>query len=144
MPSKTSTSSAGLSAANYRALAAYRQALRRFLHFSTEAARGAGMTQQQYQMLLAIKASPNPALLTIGQIAELMLVRHHSAVGLVDRLVRRNWLRRVADKTDARRVHVKLTAMGEKVLARLAAVHRDELRRLGPELVHSLQLLRKD
>ena len=135
------TSSAGLTPANFQALAAYRLALRRFLHFSTEAARAAGMSQQQYQALLAIKAASGPVLLTIGELAELMHVRHHSAVGLMDRLVRRGWLRRVADKQDGRRVHVRLTSAGEKILAKLAAVHRDELRRLGPELVRSLQSL---
>ncbi|HTB62717.1 MAG TPA: MarR family transcriptional regulator [Opitutales bacterium] len=126
---------------DYASLAAYRHALRQFLHFSTEAARTAGLSQQQYQVLLAIKSSPNDDLLTIGQLAESMLLRHNSTVGLVDRLVRRRLLRRVADGDDGRRVRIRLTAGGEKLLSRLAAIHRDELRRLGPQLVRSLQAL---
>ncbi len=127
--------------AAYRALAAYRHALRRFLHFSTEAARAAGVSQQQYQVLLAVKAAPGRALLTIGELAEIMHVRHHSAVGLVDRLTRHGRLRRVRDTADRRRVRVRLTASGEKALRRLATQHRDELRRLGPQLVRSLKSL---
>jgi DNA-binding MarR family transcriptional regulator len=132
---------ATLSSADYRALAAYRHALRRFLHFSTEAARAAGVSQQQYQALLALKAAPGRALLTVGELADVMHVRHHSAVGLVDRLAGRGQLRRVPDTADRRRVRVRLTAAGEKVLQRLAASHREELRRLGPQLVRSLQSL---
>jgi DNA-binding MarR family transcriptional regulator len=141
MPRPSTAPRASLSAANYRALASYRHALRRFLHFSTEAARAEGLSQQQYQVLLALKAAPGRALLTIGELAEIMQVRHHSAVGLADRLARRGLLRRVADEVDGRRVRVRLSAAGEKVLSRLAASHRDELRRLGPQLIRSLQSL---
>jgi len=137
-------SAAPLTPANFRALATYRYALRRFLHFSTEAARAAGLTQQQYQVLLAIKAAPRNKFLTIGEVAEQMQLRHHSAVGLVDRLVHRGWLRRVADTADGRRVQVRLTVSGEKVLIKLAAAHRDELRRLSPEFIRSLQSLDAD
>jgi DNA-binding MarR family transcriptional regulator len=135
------TALASLRPEDYASLAAYRHALRQFLHFSTEAARAAGLTQQQYQVLLAIKSSPNDDLLSIGQLAESMLLRHNSAVGLVDRLARQRLLRRVPDGDDGRRVRIRLTAGGEKLLSRLAAIHRDELRRLGPQLVRSLQSL---
>jgi DNA-binding MarR family transcriptional regulator len=127
--------------ADYQALAAYRQALRRFLHFSTEAARAAGYTQQQYQVLLAVKAGSGHAGLTVGELAETMHLRHHSAVGLVDRLTRRGLLLRKIDQEDRRRVHVRLTARGKLVVGRLAIVHRDELRRLRSPLVRSLQKL---
>ncbi len=130
-----------LSQANYQALAAYRAALRRFLHFSTEAARSAHITQQQYQVLLAVKAASPGTLLSIGELAGIMHVRHHSAVGLVDRLVHRGLLRRTRDAGDRRRVRVGLTSRGKTVLSRLAASHRDELRQLGPQLVRSLQAL---
>jgi DNA-binding MarR family transcriptional regulator len=125
--------------ADYLALAAYRYALRRFLHFSTEAARAAGISPPQYQVLLAVKAAPRRDFLTIGELAETMQVRHHSAVGLVDRMVRGGWLRRMADSQDRRRVLVRLTPRGDRLLHQLAAVHRDELRRLGPELIRALQ-----
>jgi DNA-binding MarR family transcriptional regulator len=128
-------------AADYQALATYRHALRRFLHFSTEAARAEGYTQQQYQVLLAVKAAPASPGLTIGELAETMHLRHHSAVGLVDRLTKRGLLRRKTEVNDRRRVRVSLTARGEKVLGRLAAIHLEELRQLGPQLVHSLQKL---
>lgn len=127
--------------ADYQALATYRHALRHFLHFSTEAARAAGYTQQQYQVLLAIKAAPTAHGLIIGELAGTMHLRHHSAVGLVDRLTRHGLLRRKIDQEDRRRVRVRLTARGEKVLVRLAIVHLDQLRRLGPQLVQSLQKL---
>jgi len=127
--------------ANYRALATYRHALRHFLHFSTEAARAAGYTQQQYQVLLAVKSTPGSTGLTIGELAETMHLRHHSAVGLVDRLTRRGLLKRKTDAEDRRRVRVCLTAKGEKVLVRLAIVHLEQLRRLGPQLVNSLRKL---
>jgi DNA-binding MarR family transcriptional regulator len=127
--------------ADYQALAVYRHALRGFLHFSTEAARAAGYTQQQYQVLLALKAAPPPGGLTVGELAETMHLRHHSAVGLVDRLTRRGLLRRKIDPQDRRRVRVRLTARGKRVVERLAIVHRDELRRLRSPLVRSLQKL---
>ena len=127
--------------ADYYALATYRHALRRFLHFSTEAARAAGYTQQQYQVLLAVKAAPTANGLTVGELAATMHLRHHSTVGLVDRLNRKGLLRRKTDGEDRRRVRVSLTARGEKVLRRLAVIHLEELRQLGPQLVRSLKKL---
>jgi len=131
----------GPSHADYQALATYRHALRRFLHFSTEAARAAGYTQQQYQVLLAVKAAPTAAGLTIGELAETMHLRHHSTVGLVDRLTKRGLLKRKTDSEDRRRVRVCLTAKGGGILVRLAVVHLEQLRRLGPQLVNSLRKL---
>ncbi len=141
MPPRRSPDPAPLTRAEYQALAAYRHTLRRFLHFSTEVVRQGGLTQQQYQVLLAVKAAPGPRLFTIGELAATMQLRHHSTVGLVDRLARRKWLRRVKDPEDGRRVRVALTALGENVLRRLAAIHYRELRHLGPELVRALQSL---
>lgn len=140
MPPRASAP-APLSRAEFTALAAYRHTLRRFLHFSTEVVREGGLTQQQYQVLLAVKATPPPALLSIGDLAATMRLRHHSTVGLVDRLARRKWLRRVKDQADARRVRVQLTPLGDKVLKQLAAVHYRELRELGPQLIRALQSL---
>lgn len=127
-------SASSVSRADYETLAAWRHALRRFLHFSAAAARDAGVPPEQHQALLAIKGYPGPDRPTIGDLAERLDRRHHSAVGLVDRMERRRLVRRVVDSQDRRRIHLELTAQGEALVARLSAVHKDELRRIGPEL----------
>jgi DNA-binding MarR family transcriptional regulator len=119
---------------HYELLAALRHALRRFLVFSQDAARGAGLTPQQHQALLAIKGFPGRDQASIGELAERLQLRHHSAVGLVDRLARRGLLRRMPSRLDRRRVEVRLTSRGEAVLERLSAAHLRELGQLGPEL----------
>jgi DNA-binding MarR family transcriptional regulator len=124
----------GIAKSHYEVLAALRLALRRFLGFSEKAARGAGLTPQQHQALLAIKGFPGRDYVSIGELAESLQLRHHSAVGLVDRLSGRKLLRRGRSQIDRRRVEVRLTVRGEKVLERLSAVHLRELRQLGPEL----------
>lgn len=128
--------SASLPAASpdYAALAAFRYALRRFLSFSAAAAREAGISASQHQALLAIKGFPGKEVISVGELAERLDLRHHSAVGMVDRLVRRRLVRRDRDSADRRRVRVSLTHRGEALLQGLSAAHRDELRRLGPEL----------
>ena len=83
---------------HYELLAELRHALRRFQRFSQEAARAAGLTPQQHQALLAIKGFPGRDYVSIGELAERMQLRHHSAVGLVDRLARRRLVRRVASR----------------------------------------------
>lgn len=118
----------------YQVLAAFRYALRRFLSFSEEAARAAGVTPRQYQALLAIRGFPGRDRLTIGELAERLKLRHHSAVGLIDRLVSQGFMVRLPGVHDRRRVYVALTPDGIELLDRLAAVHRDQLRLLGPEL----------
>ncbi len=119
---------------HYESLAAIRHALRLFLHFSEEAARGAGLTVQRHQALLVLKGFPgrHPAFIT--ELADRLQIRHHSAVGLVDRLVRRRLLRRTLSATDRRRVELHLTHHGEEVIERLSAIHLQELRQLGPAL----------
>lgn len=126
---------------DYEALAEFRYALRRFLHFSAAAARAAGLSPAQHQALLAIKGFPGGRNASIGELAGRLDRRHHTAVGLVDRLARRRLLRRVPDREDRRRVQVELTRAGEAVLGRLSAAHRDELRQLGPELRRLLEKL---
>jgi DNA-binding MarR family transcriptional regulator len=129
---------------HYETLAALRQALRRFLHFSQSAARGAGIPPQQHQALLAIKGAAGRDHLTVGELAERLHLRHHSAVGLVDRLARRGWVRRSPSPADRRRVEVRLTARGEALIERLSVAHRKELRALGPELRRLLDLVEGD
>jgi DNA-binding MarR family transcriptional regulator len=138
--SKHSPASSG-ARPDYQALAAFRHALRRFLGFSAGAARKAGLSPSQHQALLAIKGFPADGVMSVGELAEKLDLRHHSAVGLVDRLALRGFVRRMPDPADRRRVHVRLTARGETVLERLSTVHLEELQRLGPELRRLLQKL---
>jgi DNA-binding MarR family transcriptional regulator len=126
-------------AAEYQALAAFRHALRRFMEFSAAAARAAGLPPQQHQALLAIKGFPGRDPMSVGELATQLCVQPHSAVGFVDRLARRGLVRRVSSKDDHRRVQVRLTPRGDALLARLSATHRDELRRVGPELRQALK-----
>ncbi|MFA5057593.1 MAG: MarR family transcriptional regulator [Opitutaceae bacterium] len=123
-----------LTKANYETLATLRYALRRYLAFSAMAARKAGLSPQQHQSLLAIKGNAGREHLTVGELAERLQLKHHSAVGLVDRLARRGLVRRAAAPDDRRCVHVRLTPRGEAVLERLSATMRTELRRIGPQL----------
>jgi DNA-binding MarR family transcriptional regulator len=119
----------------YRTLAAFRHALRQFLAFSEEAARAAGLPPQQHQALLAIKGHAQGEAMSVGDLAEHLLVRHNSAVELVNRLVSARLVTRTADKEDKRRVTLALTAKAEKILAALSAAHLAELKRRGPLLV---------
>lgn len=130
--------------AQYEMLAELRYSLRQFLRFSEEAAGTAGVTPQQHQALLAIKGYPGGVRISIGELAERLQVRHHSAVGLIDRLIAEGYARRVTDPDDARRVRLTLTARGEKVLEKLSAAHREQLRRIGPQINQLLERLRGD
>jgi len=118
----------------YETLAAFRYALRRFIRFSEEAAQAAGITAQQYQALLAIKGFPSRDKVTVGELAERLQLRHHSAVGLIDRLVKQKLVVREPSAEDRRQVLVQLTRRGEEVLEKLASVHREQLKRIGPEI----------
>ena len=123
-----------LSRHDYEVLAHFRFLLRTFLAFSQTAARQAGLTPQQHQALLAIRGRPGPAGCSVGDLAAFLGIRHHSAVGLADRLVKAGLLRRKADPRDGRRVTLALTARAGRLLAALSAIHRDELRRLSSDL----------
>ena len=128
-----------LSRADYAALSRFRYRIRRFLHFSEEAARVEGLEPQQHQLLLAIEGSEEPDGPTVGHLAEQLFIRHHSAVGLLDRLEERALIERVRSEEDRRQVRVRMTAEGAHKLHRLAWLHREELRRIGPELVEALR-----
>jgi DNA-binding MarR family transcriptional regulator len=127
--------------ADYETLAAFRYALRRFLRFSEEGAQSVGLTPQQHQALLAIMGFPGRASITMGELAERLQIRHHSAVGLVDRLASQGLVTRVQAPADKRQVLLSLTDDGASLLERLSLIHRDELRRLRPELTGLLERL---
>jgi DNA-binding MarR family transcriptional regulator len=129
---------AELSAVDYRALAGFRYYLRRFLHVSEVIAAGAGVEPQQYLLLLAIKGLPDGRTPTIGEIAERLQVRHHSAAELIDRTEARGFVRRERGEQDRRQVLVRLTRKGDVLLRRLAARHRAELHAIGPDLTTAL------
>jgi len=130
-----------ISKTQYEALAAFRYALRRFLHFSEQAAHEAGLTPQQHQALLAIKGFPGRDQVTVGELAERLQLRHHSTVGLIDRLAVEKLVVRTPSTQDHRQVFVQLTSLGETLLARLSTAHHRQLQRIGPELGQLLQRL---
>jgi DNA-binding MarR family transcriptional regulator len=121
-----------LSAAEYETIAAFRYMLRRFLAATDRNAALVGLTQQQYLALLVIRA--DTGVVTIRELADRMLVKHHSAVGLTDRLVRLGLIRRERVVGDRRRVALRFTPHGTRVFSRLANAQREELRRVGPDL----------
>src|SRR5579859_2310619 len=119
---------------DYRALALFRRTLRYFLHFSSEAAVAAGIEPQQYQALLALRGAPDGKATTVGELAEELLIRPHSAVGLVTRLEKQGLVTRERSASDRRQVFVALTPRGVELLSGLAAAHKDELRKAVPAL----------
>jgi len=122
-----------LTDADFAALFGFRYALRRFLAFSAEAAAGAGLTPQQHQALLAIRAGEGRELL-VGALAERLLLRPHSATELIDRMEKLGLVARSVGQADRRQVTVRLTRKGEQLLNGLSEAHRAELRRLRPLL----------
>jgi len=132
-----------ISKADYETLATFRYIVRQFLHFSEEAAQAVGVTPQQHQAMLAIKGFPGRDYVTIGELAERLQIRHHSAVGLVDRLAAQDLAAREPG-SDPRSVYVKLTPHGTDVLHQLTSAHREELRRIGPDFRALLEQLASD
>jgi DNA-binding MarR family transcriptional regulator len=128
-----------LGSADYQALAEFRYQIRRFLRFSEEAARKVGLEPQHHQLMLAVKGAPETIEPRIGYLAERLQIQHHSAVELLDRLMKRGLIQRIRGKTDRREVHVKLTAKGERLLKDLTLYHRDELRTAAQALVRTLK-----
>ncbi|HKP30121.1 MAG TPA: MarR family transcriptional regulator [Gemmatimonadales bacterium] len=126
------------SAVNYTALAEFRFEIRRFLHMSEEAARKAGLEPQQHQLLLALKGARPGIAPTIRWLSERLQVQHHSAVGLVDRLVERGMVRRYRDPSDLRRALISLTGGGESVLAELSKAHMEELKTRAKPLISAM------
>ena len=118
----------------YRRLLDFRTALRRFDQWSRQAAEEHGLTHVQHQLLLAIRGSSSGGGPTVGEVADALLVRHHTATELVDRVQQLGLVDRVRNPDDARRVQLRLSARGLDVLHELTAVHLEELRRLAPLL----------
>lgn len=126
-----------LKSEDYQALHEFRYQINRFLHFSEEAARAEGLEPRQHQLMLAVRgsASGEP---TLGELAERLVIRHHSAVELVDRLTEHGLAERIRVDADRRQVRIRLTDKGEEKLRRLTGSHRDQLRRTGPLLAAAL------
>lgn len=119
---------------HFEMLAEVRYALRRFLRLSEDGARRAGLTPQQHQLLLAVKGYPGREWATVGELAERLQLRHHSAVGLVDRAEQLGLVARRSDPVDRRMVRIGLTPAGERILDGLTVLHLVELKLLGPKL----------
>lgn len=128
----TRSSAARVSDRDYARLLTVRTGLRRFERWSAKAATAHGLTASQHQLLLAVRGDDSPDGPTIGQVADYLLIRHHSAVELVDRTENAGLIERVRDTTDHRAVRLQLSNAGEKVLAALTNAHLEELERLTP------------
>src|ERR1019366_1622659 len=128
-----------LTLADYESLAELRYQIRRFLHFSEQASRRAGLEPHQHQLMLALKGLPTKIRPRIGELAERLQIRHHSAVELVNRLAAGGYVRRHRGGEDGREVLLALTPKGEKVLKELSIHHRAELRMHGPALIEALR-----
>jgi DNA-binding MarR family transcriptional regulator len=135
-----------VSIAEYQALAEFRYHLRLFLCFSEQVAREAGIEPQQHQLLLAVKGFPGGGEVSVGDLAERLSLRHHSAVELVDRAEEHGLVsrRRPGEGEDRRRVVVELTDEGERVLHEISLHNRAELQSRSHALVEALARLTAD
>jgi DNA-binding MarR family transcriptional regulator len=140
-PRKAATS--GRPAVDYETIARFRYEVRRFLAFSEIEAKRSGLSTQQYQALMAIRGFSIREPVSIGDLARYMLIRHHTSVGLVDRMVTLKIVSRSVDPSDRRRVLLGLTREGERRLRRLYQIHVHELRTMGPTLTKMLKLFRR-
>ncbi|MBW8785759.1 MAG: MarR family transcriptional regulator [Novosphingobium sp.] len=126
---------------DYAMLADFRHELRQFQAFSEDQAAGFGLTPQQHQALLAIRGSPG-ASLTVGALAQRLMLKPHSATGLVNRLVALGLAERRSSPDDRRHAILQLTPRAQQLLAKLSSTHRQELARLGPMLIGLLEQLK--
>jgi DNA-binding MarR family transcriptional regulator len=124
---------------DYQSLAELRYQVRRFLHFSEQAARESGVEPRQHQLLLALKGLPRGVRPRIGELAERLQIQHHSTVELVNRLEMGGYVRRRRGSQDRREVLLSLAPAGEKTLRELSLHHRDELKQAGPDLLRALK-----
>ena len=128
---------------DYRALAEFRYEITRYLAFSEQAAEAAGLRSRQYQFLLALKGLPEGMEATITNLADRLGIRHHSAVELVDRLEKRNLVKRERSNVHRSFVFVRITKVGEMMLRKLVASRKADLQVAGPILVKALTTLTK-
>lgn len=132
----------GLTKRDYEALANFRYALRHFFAFSETAAAAVGLSAQQHQAMLAIKGTAERDHLSIGEIADRLEIRHHSAVELVKRLEKSNLAQRKNDPSDGRKVHIYLTRKADKLIEDLSQAHINELRNIRPVLQNLIRDLK--
>ena len=123
----------------FELLAAFRARLRQFSAFSERESAALDLTAQQYQALLAIKGRSSAKVVTITALAQAMMIKHNSAVGMVDRLEREGFVTRQPSQQDRRQVGVKLTPQGTKVFRRLAVAHRMELHRISADFMRDFE-----
>ena len=129
---------------DYEALASFRYAIRKFLSFSRRAlAEEAQLTPEQYEALLALKAFSGETGLSISVLSERLQVKPHTVVSLVDKLEELQFARRAQGTADRRQVFVSLTPAGSRVLAKVAVLHRREMRIRSPEMIDALLRLRQ-
>ncbi|WP_028211211.1 MarR family winged helix-turn-helix transcriptional regulator [Paraburkholderia mimosarum] len=119
-----------LEKADFEQLSEFRYQMRRFERFSEQAAQAEGITPLQYLLLLHVKGYPGRSWATIGELAERLQAQHHGVVALVTRCEAIELVERRVSERDRRQVEVHLLPAGEKLLARLAALHRAELKSL--------------
>src|SRR5262249_25316756 len=129
------------SQSDYQHFAEFRYQIRKFLQFRATAARNAGVEPQQHQLMLAVKGAPDTIVTTIQYLAHRLCIQHNSAVELVNRSVKKGLVVRRRDDTDLRRVAVRLTPKGEKIVRSLIDDYRAELMQAGTELLKSLRPL---
>jgi DNA-binding MarR family transcriptional regulator len=128
-----------LTLSDYQSLAEVRYHIRRYLRFSEQASRAAGLEPQHYQLLLAIKGMLKGVQPSIGELAERMQLEHHSTVELVNRLAARGYVQRDRTAADRRQVQVTMTLKGQRVLRKLFLTHRAEMHVRGPALIAALK-----
>jgi DNA-binding MarR family transcriptional regulator len=126
---------------DYRVLLVFRTALRRYLQWSSEESTRLGLTSQQHQLLLAVRAHPGPTPPSVRELSEYLLIRHHSAVELVNRVAAAGLLTREVDPADQRVVRLRLTPAGERLIEQLSETHLTELQRIADRLGISQELL---
>jgi DNA-binding MarR family transcriptional regulator len=117
---------------DYARILRFRTGLRRFERWSEQQAEAAGVTSAQHQLLLAVRGHPDRRGPTVGELAEYLMLRHHSVVELIDRAVAAGLVTRSSDPDDRRLVRLRATPRGNAILRRLTRAHLTELSRLAP------------